>query len=248
MVSSPAPIKNVWVGRGGNLLRGKEGKMTYTFQWGVLYEWGPYLAKGIWFTIVVSFSSIFFSTIIGLILATIQTFENKILKAASLVYIDIFRTIPLLCLLILIHYVLSVLTGIPFTPVQSAVIALSLNGGALACEAYRGGLEAIPYTQHQAAFSLGFSRIGTLRHITIPQAFFSTLPALTNVYITNIKNTTITMIVAVPEVMFRAQEITVQVFRPLEMYTGAALLYIVFIVAFSYAMRVVEKLQKWQPI
>ena len=222
--------------------------MTYQFQWNVLSEWDPYLAKGMWFTVTVSFWSIFFSTIIGLFLATIQMYENRILKAAALVYIDIFRTIPLLCLLIWVHYVLSVLTGIPFTPVQSAILSLSLNGGALACEAYRGGLEAIPNTQQQAAFSLGFSRLRALRHIIIPQAFFSTLPALTNVYITNIKNTTITMIVAVPEVMFRAQEITVQVFRPLEMYTGAALLYVAFIVAFSYTMRMVEKLQKWQPI
>jgi len=222
--------------------------MTYQFQWNVLNEWGPYLAKGMWFTVTVSFWSIFFSTVIGLFLASIQMFENRILKAAALVYIDIFRTIPLLCLLIWVHYVLSVITGIPFTPVQSAILSLSLNGGALACEAYRGGLEAIPYTQQQAAYSVGFSKIGTLRHIIIPQAFFSTLPALTNVYITNIKNTTITMIVAVPEVMFRAQEITVQVFRPLEMYTGAALLYVALIVTFSYAMRMVEKLQKWQPI
>jgi polar amino acid transport system permease protein len=127
-------------------------------------------------------------------------------------------------------------------------MSLSLNGAALASEAYRGGLEAIPPTQNQAAYSLGFSEIATFRHIILPQALFSTLPALTNVYITNIKNTTITMIVSVPEVMFRAQEITVQVFRPLEMYTGAAILYVVFIVAFSYAMRMIERCQKWQPI
>lgn len=222
--------------------------MTYQFQWGVLEEYGPYIIKGMWYTIEVSFLSIIFSTIIGLLLASLQMFPNKILKGVSIVYVDIFRTVPLLCLLIWIHYVLTVLTGIAFTPVQSAVIALSLNGGALACEAYRGGLEAIPKTQEQAAYSLGFSYIGTLRHIIIPQAIYSTLPALTNVYITNIKNTTITMIVAVPEVMFRAQEVTVQIFRPLEMYTGAAVLYVGLIVLFSYAMRMIERLRKWQPI
>jgi His/Glu/Gln/Arg/opine family amino acid ABC transporter permease subunit len=222
--------------------------MTYQYQWGVLLEWGGYLTKGMWYTFIVSFWSIIFSTVVGLILASMQLSKNKGLKTIALIYVDIFRTIPLLCLLIWIHYVLSLITGIPFTPVQSAVLSLSLNGAALASEAYRGGLEAIPPTQNQAAYSLGFSEIATFRHIILPQAFFSTLPALTNVYITNIKNTTITMIVSVPEVMFRAQEITVQVFRPLEMYTGAAILYIVFIVAFSYSMRMIEKLQKWQPI
>ncbi len=222
--------------------------MTYQFQWGVLSEWGTYLAKGLWYTIVVSFWSILISTVLGLVLASMQLSKNRILKTIALVYVDVFRTIPLLCLLIWIHYVLSVITGISFTSVQSAIISLSLNGAALACEAYRGGLEAIPLTQHQAAYSLGLSELGTFRHVILPQAFFSTLPAITNVYITNIKNTTITMIVAVPEVMFRAQEITVQIFRPLEMYTGAAILYVALIVAFSYGMRVIEKLQRWQPI
>ena len=222
--------------------------MGYHFQWGVLSEWGPYLAKGLWYTIVVSFWSILISTVLGLVLASMQLSKTRLLKTIALVYVDVFRTIPLLCLLIWIHYVLSVIIGISFTPVQSAIISLSLNGAALACEAYRGGLEAIPLTQHQAAYSLGFSELGTFRHIILPQAVFSTLPAITNVYITNIKNTTITMIVAVPEVMFRAQEATVQIFRPLEMYTGAAILYVALIVAFSYGMRAIEKLQRWQPI
>lgn len=222
--------------------------MGYVFHWGVLNEWGPYLAKGMWFTVIVSFWSIAISTVLGLILASMQMSQKRTVRTIALVYVDIFRTIPLLCLLIWIHYVLSVITGISFTPVQSAILALSLNGGALACEAFRGGLEAIPRTQEQAAYSLGFSHLGTLRHIIIPQAIFSTLPALTNVYITNIKNTTITMIVSVPEIMFRAQEVTVQIFRPLEMYTGAAILYVLLIVAFSYAMRMVERFQRWQPI
>ena len=222
--------------------------MTYQFQWGVLTEWGVYLAKGMWYTGMVSFWSILFSTVVGLMLASMQLSKNRTLKTVALIYVDVFRTIPLLCLLIWIHYVFSVITGISFTPVQSAVLSLSLNGAALACEAYRGGLEAIPPTQYQAAYSLGLSELGTFRHIILPQAFFSTLPAITNVYITNIKNTTITMIVSVPETMFRAQEITVQIFRPLEMYTGAAILYVVFIVAFSYAMRMIERIQKWQPI
>ena len=155
--------------------------MTYQFQWGVLSEWGPYLAKGMWYTIIVSFWSIIFSTVLGLVLASMQLSKNRTLKTVALVYVDTFRTIPLLCLLIWIHYVLSTITGISFTPVQSAVLSLSLNGAALASEAYRGGLEAIPPTQHQASYSLGFSELGTFRHIILPQAFFSTLPAITNV-------------------------------------------------------------------
>jgi len=151
-------------------------------------------------------------------------------------------------LLIWIHYVLPILTGLNFSATTSSIVALSLNGAALACEAYRGGLSAIPLTQTQAAQSLGFSRWQILRYITLPQAFFATLPSLTNVQITVIKNVTVTVLISVPEVMFRAQELTVQFFRPLELYTGAALLYVALIWGYTMLMRSLERLQKWQPI
>ncbi len=222
--------------------------MSYQFQFGILREYAPYLIGGVGYTIMVGFGSILIATVLGIIFATLQISRNKILKVIAVVYVDTFRTIPLVCLLIWIHYVLPILFKVGFSPTQSSIIALSLNGGAMACEAFRGGLEAIPSTQSQASRSLGFSRFDTLRYVIIPQAIYSVLPPLTNVYITNLRNVTVTMIVSVPEVMFRAQELTVMFFRPLELYTGAAIIYIVLIVIFSYAMRGIEKLRKWEPI
>ncbi len=221
---------------------------TYKFKFNVIAEYAPYLLEGAWYTVKISFVSIAISTVIGLLLACVMVAKSKPLKMVAIVYVDIFRTIPLVVLMIWIHYVLPIVAGTSFTPVQSAIIALSLNGGALACEAFRGGLEAIPFTQQQASFSLGFSYLETLRYVIVPQAIFSTLPSLTNVFITTIKNVSVTMIISVPDIMFRAQEAMIQTFRPLELYTGAALFYVVFIVAFSYAMRFLEKLRKWEPI
>jgi polar amino acid transport system permease protein len=174
--------------------------------------------------------------------------QRRLVRSASVVFVDLFRTLPVVVLLIWIHYVLPILTGASLSPTASSVIALSLNGAALACEAFRGGLEAIPQTQVQAAQSLGFSRWKVMRYITLPQAFFATLPSLTNVHITVIKNVTVTVLIAVPEVMFRAQELTVQFFRPLEFYTGAALLYVALIWGYTILMRMIERLQKWQAI
>lgn len=222
--------------------------MNYQFQFGILKEYAPYLAGGIGYTCVVGFGSIVIATVLGIIFASMQISKNSFIKIISVIYVDTFRTIPLVCLLIWIHYVMPILFKVNFTPTQSSIIALSLNGAALACEAFRGGLEAIPLTQHQASRSLGFSKFDTLRYVIIPQALYSTLPPLTNVYITNLRNVTVTMIVSVPEVMFRAQELTVQFFRPLELYTGAAMIYIILIVIFSYLMRGIEKLRKWEPI
>jgi polar amino acid transport system permease protein len=59
---------------------------------------------------------------------------------------------------------------------------------------------------------------------------------------------TVSLLISVPEVMYRAQELSTRFFRPLELYTGAALIYVALILVFSYAMRRVEKLRKWEPI
>lgn len=222
--------------------------MNYTFQFGILWDYGPYLAWGLWHAWWTSFPSIILSTVLGLMLAAMSLSRSRGIHAVSMVFVDLFRTLPVVVLLIWIHYVMPILTGLNLSPTGSSILALSLNGAALACEAFRGGLEAIPPTQLQAAQSLGFSRRQVMRYVTIPQAFFATLPSLTNVHITVIKNVTVTVLIAVPEVMFRAQELTVQFFRPLELYTGAAILYVALIWGYTVMMRSLEKLQKWQPI
>lgn len=222
--------------------------MNYTFQFGVLAEYGPYLAGGLWHAWWTSFPSIILTTVLGVVLAAMHLTRSIVLRGAAMVFVDLFRTLPVVVLLIWIHYVMPILTGISSSPTTSSIIALSLNGAALACEAFRGGLAAIPPTQTQAAQSLGFSRWQVFRYVTLPQAFFATLPSLTNVHITVIKNVTVTVLIAVPEVMFRAQELTIQFFRPLEFYTGAAILYVALIWGYAVFMRSLEKLQKWQPI
>jgi His/Glu/Gln/Arg/opine family amino acid ABC transporter permease subunit len=222
--------------------------MSYKFQFGVVWEYGDYLAAGLWHAWWTSFPSILLSTLFGLGLAALSLARLRALRIVGVAYVDFFRTVPVVVLLLWIHYVLPILIGVSFSPTTSAILALSLNGAALACEAFRGGLESIPGTQGQAALSVGFSRWQAFRYVTVPQAFFATLPALTNVHITIIKNVTVTVLISVPEVMFRAQLLTNQTFRPLELYTAAAFLYIGLICLYIAAMRGLEKMRKWQPI
>ncbi len=100
----------------------------------------------------------------------------------------------------------------------------------------------------KAAYSLGYSRRRAFWEIVLPQAFYSTLPALTNVHITIIKTVPVAVLIAVPEVMFRAQELTVQFFRPLELYTGAAVMYVALVLVFTSLMRMIERRRKWEAV
>ena len=127
--------------------------MNYTFQFGILWDYGPYLAWGLWHAWWTSLPSIILSTALGLALAAMSLSRHRGVHAASMIFVDLFRTLPVVVLLIWIHYVLPILTGLNLSPTGSSIVALSLNGAALACEAFRGGLEAIPPTQQQAAQS-----------------------------------------------------------------------------------------------
>lgn len=220
----------------------------YKFDFSILEKYGQYLFEGLWFTLLVAGPSILIATALGLGLAVMQMSKKRVVRFFTVSFVDIFRTIPVICLLFWVHYVLPILFDLRLTSVQSAIIALSLNGAAFACEAFRGALEAIPGTQQQAAHSLGFSPRQTMRYIVFPQAFFATLPSLANVHITIIKTVPVAVVIAVPEVMFRAQELTVQFFRPLELYTGAAAMYVALVLLYSLFMRAVERLQRWEPI
>lgn len=222
--------------------------MGYRFDFSILERYGPYMLEGLLYTLQVAAPSIVLSTLFGVLLAVLSTAPSRFVRGATAVFVDLFRTVPVICLLFWVHYVLPILTGLRLSAIESAVISLTLNGAAFTSEAFRGGLEAIPLTQRQASQSLGFSMIQTLRYVVFPQAFYATLPAVTNVHITIIKTVPIAVVIAVPEVMFRAQELTVQFFRPLELYTGAAALYVGLVVAYTILSRRVEKLRKWEPV
>jgi His/Glu/Gln/Arg/opine family amino acid ABC transporter permease subunit len=221
---------------------------VYRFDFSILERYGPYMAEGLWYTALIAFPSILFATALGLLLALVQMFRSAPLRYAAMSFVDLFRTLPVICLLFWVHYVLPILTGLRLSAIQSAVIALSLNGAAFACEAFRGSIQSIPQTQIQASVSLGLSWVQTMRYVILPQAVFASLPPLTNVHITIIKTIPVAVLIAVPEVMYRAQELTVQFFRPLELYTGAAVMYVAFVVAYSWVMRAAERLQKWEPV
>src|SRR5829696_4190235 len=110
--------------------------MKYTFQFGVLWDYGPYLAWGLMHAAWVSLPSIVASTLLGLVLAAMSLTRSRIMRGAAVVFVDFFRTLPVVVLLIWIHYVLPILGGLNLSPTMSSVIALSLNGAALACEAF----------------------------------------------------------------------------------------------------------------
>ncbi|MFN0000210.1 MAG: ABC transporter substrate-binding protein/permease [Burkholderiaceae bacterium] len=109
-----------------------------------------------------------------------------------------------------------------------AALCISLHYGAFAVEVFRAGFHAVPQTTREAALALGYGRWGRLRHVELPLALRASLPALGNNLVQLIKGTSIAYAVAVPEVLYSAQEIWSERNNVLEMMLLVLLTYLGF--------------------
>lgn len=110
---------------------------------------------------------------------------------------------------------------------------------------FRSGLQAVPKGQREASLTLGLSRWQTARHVVIPQAVRIVIPALGNSFIGVLKDATLVSILGLNEIMRTAQNVVVTTFRPFEIYTFVAAVYLVLVLAFS---RAVDWLERKVPI
>jgi len=124
--------------------------------------------KGLWITILISVSGLFFGTILGGFLCYLRMSKIKLLKRISQLIIAVLRGSPVLLLLMLLYYVAFANSRID--AVYIAVIAFALNSGSHIAELMRSALEAVDIKQLEAARMLGFSKSKAFFAITLPQA------------------------------------------------------------------------------
>ncbi|MFZ5753129.1 MAG: amino acid ABC transporter permease [Bacillota bacterium] len=199
----------------------------------------PLLLKGVVTTVELSALAIFFGTFIGLAIALAKISKNPLLNMAGRFYTWIFRGIPLLVQLIFIYYALPSV-GIEFTEFESAVIGLSLCGGAYIAEIIRAAILSIDKGQMEAALSLGMTYAQAMRRIIIPQTYRRLIPPMGNEFITLTKDTALVSAIAMTEILRHAQIRAAADFRPLENYAAAALLYLALTTIFTIVFNKVE--------
>jgi polar amino acid transport system permease protein len=143
------------------------------------------------------------------------------------IYVQLFRCTPLLVQIVWFFYALPMLTGWQVTAWVAAGTGLTLYMGSFATEIFRAGIMSIDKGQRQAAQSIGMNYYQTMRYIVLPQAMRRMIPPTVSQSILQLKNTSLLYIVAVPDLMYTASQITAQTYRPLETYTFVALMYLV---------------------
>jgi polar amino acid transport system permease protein len=156
-------------------------------------------------------------------------------------YVELFRSTPVLVQIIWFYYALPVLLGIEMSPAMAAILALSLYGGAFYSEIIRGGIISIEVGQTEAARALGMTRFQIMRRVVLPQALRRMTPPLLNQSIMQLKNTSLVSIVALPDLVYQAQAVVHETYRPLETYTLIALMYLAVLVPATSLIKRLER-------
>ena len=189
------------------------------------FQYWPFIVTGLRWTIEVSVLAMIFSSIIGLVAALARLSGYRVVDAAVSIYVDFFRTTPLLVQLVWIYYALPILSGYALTSVQAGVLGLSLYTGAFLTEIIRAGILSVEREQREASLALGLTRAQTMRRIIIPQAVMRMIPALTGVFMNLVKDSSLTSVIGVTELMRQTQVLSSYMQRNMEPLIVAALIY-----------------------
>lgn len=164
----------------------------------------PSLLDGALITLQVFFIVILFSIPLGSILAFLMQVPFRPLRWLLNLYVWIMRGTPLLLQLIFIYYVLPS-AGITFDRMPAAILAFTLNYAAYFAEIFRGGIEAIPKGQYEAAKVLKLSQIQTVRYIILPQVVKIVLPSVFNEIINLVKDSSLVYVLGVGDLLLASK-------------------------------------------
>ena len=215
--------------------------MEFDFKWNVLIRYQDFLIDGVLITIQMALIGMAIALTLGLIIALMGKSGIKILEIFSDIYIQIFRAIPLFVYLIWMFYGAAMLTGINVPAFSTAVICLSMTHSAFMAETYRAGIESVPKGHTEAGLSVGLSRFQVMRYITLPQAIRTILPPIGNEFVIVFKSTTILGIIGVDELVRKAQFATTLSFRPFELYSAVAVIFVIMVIIISRFNLFLEK-------
>jgi polar amino acid transport system permease protein len=172
------------------------------------------LLSGLQWTIVLSAIAFIGGGMAGLAIALMRTSSFATLRLMAYVYIDVFQGTPLLMQLFVVYYGVA-LIGLDVNAWVAAAIGLTAHASAFLGEIWRGGIEAVPRGQTEAARALGIPNRWRIIDVTLPQALRISLPATVGFLVGLIKGTSLVAIIGFTELTRAGQIVANNTFKPL---------------------------------
>jgi glutamate/aspartate transport system permease protein len=233
--------------------------MGYHWNWGILLQPEPgesgtylhYLLGGLAWTLATALVAWIFALLIGSVVGTLRTTDNKWVVRAGNYYVEIFRNIPLIVQMFLWYFVFPELLPTSWgnaikqmNPVanayMTAVICLAFFTSVRVAEQVRAGIQSLPRGQRMAAIAMGLTSGQAYRFVILPQAFRIILPPLTSEFMNVIKNSSVALTIGLMELTGRARAMQEFSFQVFEAFAAATTIYLITNVVVVLGMRWLE--------
>jgi len=215
----------------------------FAYQWDFSFmpDYYPALWSGVLVTAKLSIITIIASTVLGTILGIISAQSSARLRQICAMSIDIIRSVPVLILILWVYYLFPVLGLNKVDPFWPASVALVINNTAFLADIIRGSIEGIPKGGALAARSLGMDRLTILKRIILPEVYRESFSSIVLMYLAIIRVTPLASVVSVYEVTHVGDYIISRTYKPLEVYSTVALIYLLLIFPITLLARRLEK-------
>jgi len=178
--------------------------------------------------------------VVGAALAIMRLSPSRVLRAIASTYILVIQSIPVLMVLFMSYYGLS-LFGIELPPFLAASASLAIYASAYLAEIWRGSIESVPYQQWEASSSLALTRPQQYRYIILPQAVRISLPPTVGFLVQLVKNTSIVSVVGFVELSRAGTLVSNATFLPFQVFSLVAAIYFTICFPLSRLSRHLEK-------
>jgi glutamate transport system permease protein len=189
-----------------------------------------FLMQGVLYTLGLTVFGFVGALVLGTLLAVCRVGPITPLRVLGSAYVEFFRNIPLLSLLVLVIFGLPD-AGVTIPLFASAALCLALSASAFACEAMRGGINSVAVGQAEAARAIGFSFAEVLRFVVLPQAFRAMVQPLVNVFIGVLLSSALAAAVGVAELTNRTQQLNLKYAEAVVCFLFAGAVYLVIALA-----------------
>jgi len=233
--------------------------MKYNWNWGVFFQQTPdgdaafweWIWWGLQWTLAISAVAWIIAILVGALIGTIRTTENRWLLRFGNAWVELFRNIPLLVQMFLWYFVIPefipplkqwmINTEPIYAQYVAAVLCLGLFTSARIAEQVRAGIQSLSRGQRMAGSAVGLTQPQVYRYVLLPMAFRIIIPPLTSETMNLIKNSSIALTIGLAELTFRSREIGEYTFNFFEAFSAATAIYILIAMTANRVMAWVER-------
>lgn len=217
----------------------------------IVAEYKGYLLQGIGFTMLIALSGTIIGLVIGLITGIIRTIPKsknpvirvilKIVNVLISIYVEMFRGTPMMVQAMVIYWGYAFMNGGQTLPlIPAGMFIVSINTGAYMAEIVRGGIISIDKGQFEGAYSIGMNHWQTMINVIVPQTMRNILPAISNEFVINIKDTSVLNVIGVTELFFFTSKISKMTWAIFESYCVACVIYFVLTFTITRILKAIE--------